>query len=347
MPPLPTADLEHVLNHTRAVWEALRGARIFLTGGTGFYGVWLCETFTHAVDRLQLDTTLTVLTRDIEKAKMRLPHLAAHHAIAWQRGDVRGFDFPSGSWSHVLHAATPASADFNENAPLEMFDTIVGGTRHVLDFAVHAGVRRFLLASSGAVYGRQPAQMSHVDEEYIGAPSWDDPNAAYAQGKRAAEWLCGAYCKDGIEPVVARGWAFVGPHLPLDTHFAIGNFIRDGLQSTSIRIGGDGTPLRSYLYAADLAIWLWTMLVNGQAGRAYNVGSPEAHSIREIAESVAACFLPAPKVLVAQTPREGVLPSRYTPSVQRARDELNLEPTIELEDAIRRTISWYQRNAST
>ena len=141
---------------------------------------------------------------------------------------------------------------------------------------------------------------------------------------------------------MARGWAFVGPHLPLDAHFAIGNFMRDGLQSTSIRVNGDGTPLRSYLYAADLAIWLWTMLANGQAGRAYNVGSSQAYSIADIAHVVAACFDPSPKVLVAQRAPIGAVPSRYIPSVQRARDELRLEPTIALDDAIRRTLSWYE-----
>jgi len=341
-PALPISDLEHVLNHTRAVWEELRAARIFLTGGSGFFGVWLCETFAHAVDRLKLDATLTVLTRDVEKARGKLPHLATHAAIEWQRGDVRDFAWPQSTFTHVIHAATPASADFNHRAPLEMFDTVAGGTRHVLDFAVQAGATRFLLTSSGAVYGPQPADMPHVEEDYRGAPAWDDPNAAYGQGKRVAEWLCGLYQRDGIEPVIARGWAFVGPHLPLDLHFAIGNFIRDGLQSTSIRVGGDGTPLRSYLYAADLAIWLWTMLAKGQAGRAYNVGSSHAHSIGEVAEIVAGCFEPAPKVLVAQTPLPGALPSRYIPSVDRARDELKLEPTVNLEDAIRRMIEWHR-----
>lgn len=353
MPPLAVDDLEHVLSHTREVWEDLRGARIFLTGGTGFFGVWLCETFAHAVARLKLDTQLMVLTRDVDRFHAKMPHLVACSSIGWQRGDVRDFEFPTGNFTHVIHAATPASADLNQNAPLEMFDTIVGGTHRVLDFAAQSRASRFLLTSSGAVYGRQPPEISHVAEDYAGAPAWNESNAAYGQGKRAAEWLCSVYQNQcGLEPVIARGWAFVGPHLPLEVHFAIGNFIRDGLQSTSIRVGGDGTPLRSYLYASDLAIWLWTMLVRAQAGRAYNVGSPEAHSIADIARAVAdVCnqlgFEPKRQVSIAPTGVPSQPASRYLPCVQRAQQELGLQPTVGLEEAIRRTLVWHRHQAAS
>jgi dTDP-glucose 4,6-dehydratase len=150
--------------------------------------------------------------------------------------------------------------------------------------------------------------------------------------------------RDGLATTVARGFAFVGPGLPLDVHFAIGNFIRDALAGGPLAIGGDGTPLRSYLYAADMVEWLVTILLHGQAGRAYNVGSEEALSIREIADRVAGVAASTlaggrrPEVIVARQPTPRSPAERYVPDCTRARVELGLVPATSLDEGIRRTM---------
>jgi dTDP-glucose 4,6-dehydratase len=332
-------DLDHILTHTSNLWEELRGQRIFITGGTGFFGCWLLESFAWANDVLGLGASALVLTRNTSSFQKKAPHLAAHPAIQFHKGDVRDFNFPDGEFSHIVHAATSASASLNNEEPLLMFDTIVEGTRHTLDFAVQCGAKKLLLTSSGAVYGRQPSDMTHITEDYSGSPDTVDPNSAYGEGKRAAELLCALYSnKHGIETKTARCFAFIGPYLPLDIHYAIGNFIRDGLHGGPIQIKGDGTPYRSYLYAADLAIWLWTILFKGKSCRAYNVGSEEQITIAELANIVALCFQNPIEVKIAQLPPANRKPERYVPSIKRSREEFGVWPIIELKESIRRTL---------
>ena len=287
-PSLFPEDLQHVLAHTGADWEELRGQRLLVTGGTGFFGKWLIESFLWANEKLGLGARMLVLSRDPAAFLRKMPHLVGQPGLEFHAGDVATFEFSGGQFSHVIHAATAASALLNAEAPLTMVDTIVAGTRRTLDFARRCGARKFLLTSSGAVYGQQPAGIDHVGEEYLGGPDPLVPASAYGEGKRLAEHLCCLYARCyGMEVKISRGFAFVGPYLPLDAHFAVGNFIRDALAEGPVMVGGDGSPLRSYLYAADLAVWLWKILFHGISCRAYNTGSDREISIAELARTVA------------------------------------------------------------
>ena len=337
---LAADDLRHVLARTADLWTPVRGSRFFLTGATGFFGCWLLESLLAANDEFDLRLQATVLTRDPARFAEKAPHLAAHPALHFVRGDVASFSFPSGDFSHIVHAATTSGGPVPDD---ELTRTIVDGTRRVLEFARASGASRLLFTSSGAVYGKQPADVPQVPEDFPYDAAATPPHSAYTLGKRAAEALCEtAWRESGLQTVIARCFAFVGPHLPLDAHFAIGNFIRDGLNGTSIHIQGDGTPLRSYLYAADLAAWLWTILLRGAPGRAYNVGSPHAVSIRELAET-AGRFFGVP-VSVAKTADPAVPPARYVPDTTRAQTELGLEAWVSLEDAILRTARWHKES---
>jgi dTDP-glucose 4,6-dehydratase len=230
---------------------------------------------------------------------------------------------------------------------MELLSTLIDGTRQMLNMAAGHGTRRFLYISSGAVYGNQPQHISQVSEHYLGSPGWLDPNAAYAEGKRVAEQMCAIYSRQtGIDVNIARCFAFVGPHLPLNAHFAIGNFIADALAAGEIAVHGDGTPMRSYLYAADLAVWLWTMLLRpnpaGLKLDVWNVGSGEAISIRDLACMVAEELRPGLAVNLGRTATPGAPFQRYVPDVSKAERELGLRQTIGLREAIRRTADWYR-----
>jgi dTDP-glucose 4,6-dehydratase len=340
-------DLDKVLKHTEPIWSELRGARIFVTGGTGFFGCWLLETFAWANERLNLGAQMLVLTRNAEGFQKKARHLGSRSDIQFQRGDVKDFIFPAGSFTHVIHAATESASNLGEENPGLMLETITAGTRRALEFAISSGAKKFLLTSSGAVYGPQPSEMTHIAEEYNGGPDVSSVRSVYAEGKRVAELQCAiASRQHGLETKIARCFAFVGPYLPLDVHFAIGNFIRDAMAGGPIRINGDGTPFRSYLYAGDLAGWLWTILLLGANNRAYNVGSSQSVTIAETAEEVVRALGKDVAVNIAQKPTTGKPAQRYVPNVNRAVSELHLDQWTPLDEAIRATARWHQRPRS-
>lgn len=340
-----TRELDRVLEGTSELFQELRGRRIFITGATGFFGCWLLESLAWANESLNLGAKATILTRNPRRFEERLPHLI-DSGVEIIAGDIRSFAFPDGEFSHIIHAATESSVELNATQPQVMFDTILEGTRRCLEFAARCGAQKLLFTSSGAVYGNQPPTLGHIPEELAGSPDPLDPSSAYAEGKRAAELLCAVAAKQtAMEVKIARCFAFVGPYMKLDAHFAIGNFIRDHLAGGPIRVQGDGTPLRSYLYASDLVVWLWTILFRGKSCRAYNVGSEEAMCIADIAREVAAQTSPSTPVHVSGTPVPGAVAARYIPSTARAQKELGLKCTVPLREAIRRTIEWNRARA--
>lgn len=332
--PLPVEDLKHVLAHTRELWNEAKGASFFITGGTGFFGMWLLESFAHINDVLGLGMRATVLTRDPERFAAKAPHLAQRKDLHFVAGDIRTFTFQVGEFRYVVHGATTSGAPVDN---LEMLETIIDGTRRVLDFASKHGTTKFLYISSGAVYGKQPDDLCHIPEDYRGAPDPLDPNSAYGEGKRVGELLSVIKSQEaGFEAKIARCFAFIGPHLPLDAHFAAGNFIRDAIAGDPVVVKGDGKSVRSYLYASDLAIWLWTILFKGKPDRSYNVGSPESQSISEWAQLVST--LTGVRVAHSGSAQGGY--SCYVPNVARAERELALGNTVALRDGFARTLSW-------
>ena len=340
---VPTEDIEAIL--ADAPWKALDGARLFITGGSGFFGTWLLQSICAAQLRHGLDLTATVLTRDAKAAAGRISLVPGSEFIQWHQGDIRNFTEPPGAFTHLLHVATPSSTGFHETSSLDMLDILVDGTRRVLEFAKKAGVKRALLTSSGAVYGVQPPELERLGEDYQGGFDCLSPGSTYGEGKRIAEHLFALYAeRHGLDAVVARCFAFVGPHLPLDGHFAAGNFIADALAGRPIQVRGDGRPFRSYMYPTDLVNWLVTMLLHGASGRAYNVGSDQGLPLGDLARMVGS--LSGSPVQILDAPEVCPAP-RYVPSTERARIELGLLLKVGLEEALVRTLKWHKIHRTT
>ena len=336
------SDLSHMLANVHG-WNVLRGKRILITGATGFIGKCLLASFLNANRRLHLGARVVVLSRDVDKFKNLYPFLKGASEIDWIQGDIRTFSLDAKlKCDMAIHAATDVIA---KRRPSEIFEDCVSGTRNVIEQLDKVGCHRMLLLSSGAVYGSDIGSLECVSEDYMGAPDPLSVNSAYGEGKRAAELLCtmaGAERKLVIP--IARCFAFVGPHLSLDKHFAIGNFISAAMKGRPIVIKGDGTPLRSYLYSADLAVWLWTLLFEGVGGRAYNVGGAETVSIEGLARRTAMILNSTSVISVEQQAQPGRPVQKYIPSLRRIEKELGLSAYFDLDTSIKKTANFYNEH---
>ena len=337
---LAPRDLNEVIEHTRHVWEDYRGARIFITGVTGFVGSWLLETLLHADATLQLGIKTTALVRDRSAFIERFPHLAANPMLRIHVGDVRMVDPPTHAFSHYVHCASASPPRMNAERPDDVVDVIEHGSERMIEEAETGKSCRFLQVSSGSVYGPQPPSLERLSESYAGRASEDDPGQRFGAAKWRAEQRGNAAVVKGVDFVSARMFAIVGPRLPFDGQFAIGNFLGDARAGRTVDLTGDGTPIRSWLYAADMAAWCWTLLARGRSGAAYNIGSEEVISLWSAAQRVAQLATPPVPVTRAIEPTPSAVPSRYVPSIELARTELGLDVWTSFDEALRRTWDW-------
>ncbi|SAL64608.1 NAD-dependent epimerase/dehydratase family protein [Caballeronia telluris] len=324
---------------------------ILFSGGTGFFGkAVLRYLIAHEREAgALLARRVVVLSRAPDLFLRRHPEFAGLPWLSFHRGDIEVPDsLPrDAGFTHILHAAAD-STHVADLRPLQRFEQITQGTKNLLQYAADHGVRRFLLTSSGGVYGPQPASMNAIPERYHGMPDPLDVAGTYGVGKRQAEHLCALYGERfGMECVIARCFAFVGEDLPLDVHFAIGNFIADALWRDEIVVKGDGTPVRSYMDQTELARWLLVMLREGKAGHAYNVGSPEAMTLGDAAHRIATLLSPGKPVrILAKPDADNATRNRYVPDVLRAATELDLHNEIDFDQAILRAGGIIGRRAS-
>jgi UDP-glucuronate decarboxylase len=310
----------------------LPDCQLLLTGGTGFIGRALLRHWANnPTDRPK---TVLAISRNPVRFAESFPELAGARWLELIYGDViQPLTLPQHGFNQVIHAAADSTAG-PLLSPIERYTQIVDGTRNILNVAVNAGVNRFLLLSSGAVYGSRKASDPDPDENDLHSPDPLNPENAYGIGKRTAEHLAALMHRDhGIEVVIARCFAFLGRDLPLDAHFAIGNFIRDALWRDQITVAGDGTPIRSYMDQRDLSRWLLTLLCMGKAGQAYNVGSDNALSVADLAHLVRDTLAPHKSVCI-QAKNTSEQRNRYVPVIHKACVEMGLKLKYTLQESI-------------
>ena len=339
----PSEDLKYSEDQLGSLVDNLRGATIFLAGSTGFIGKCLIETLVWLNRSKNLNLKIHSVSRDPEKFFALYPHFKNYFEFHLLKGDIRDqrISFEGRTIDMLIHAATDV---VSEAFPEDLFDSCARGTENLLDFARRNCCKKFLLLSSGAIYGKLPKNLDSFPESLRGGVDLSSPKSAYALGKQVSEWVVQLNSQK-MDVMIARCFAFVGPYLSIDGHFAIGNFIRDVIVNKDIEINGDGTPLRTYLYTSDLCVWLLKILLCGESGDVFNVGGNEVISIAELAALVNSIGDSKVNIRLHQTSKNQSA-DVYIPNIDKIFSKLGLCPSIDLKLAIKKTLNWNQINGN-
>jgi len=336
-------DCEQVTNGRVDSLSRLKGECILVTGGTGFIGTWIAELILFLNDTYDFNIKLLIMASRVNDFAIKAPHLTARKEVTLIEQDVRSLlEIPSEvSW--IIHAAATPDNRLHASDPLKTAHVIVKGTDSLLMAATRLpNLQKFLNLSSGLVYGNQPWELNMIPEDFRGVLDFSSMSCAYSEAKRMGENFCAIYRNQyRLATINVRPFAFIGPYQLLDRPWAINNFIRDSLLGGPIRVLGDGETVRSYMYPSDMAFWILTMLVHGQAGSSYNLGSSQAISLKQLAEKIANNF-PTPPQVILRFAKDGryLNRSKFIPDTTLAKKTFGLELQVDIETAIKRTLLW-------
>lgn len=322
--------------------QRLAQQRIAIVGGTGFVGTWIAEMVAALNDEMGSKVCLDVLGRSVNEWTTAYPHLASRNDIHLKVVDVRSaFELPRDA-TLVLYAAGIADPRAHASEPFSVHETALQGISHALAATSRLDLlHRFVNISSGLVAGGA-AQRQALKESDIGLIDFTRVHNVYAESRRSAESLVSAYASQFRIPVsTARAFTFVGPFQALDAPWALNNFMRDALSGQDIRLHGDGTTRRSYLYGSDAAAWLLRMLVDGADSAIYNLGGGTPVSHAELAELVAQRTIPTPKIFLKSQYSDIVRGYDYFPDLQAVQSNLGLRQAFDTTHCIDRSLQWH------
>lgn len=351
LPPyiLPESDRCEALAGLANFRSRLENRHILLTGCTGFIGRWLVDTLLWANEsqgcHSSLSLSLSLVTRSRARLLKTMPHLAFHEGVRIVECDITELTTASvGACDLIVHGANLPHAEGTDWAARHCA-TACRGTETLFRVAAACGARRVLFLSSGGVYAtRALSEGTPLREEPFGMARRLRESSLYGETKRFVELYASALGQRyGIAVPIARCFTFCGPCLSMNGVNALASFLADALAGRDIVIRGDGSPVRSFLYGSDMAVWLLAMLAAGPDGEPCNVGSTEGLTLRELAGLVAHLAGGKSRVRVLGQSVPGNAPSVYVPDTSRIRERLGVTERISLAEGLRRTLDWHVR----
>ena len=354
-------DLEHINGHLSEEFAILSGKKLLITGGGGFLGYYLVQSVLrwNIQHPAQPPIELTVYENFMRGIPDWLIALKDNSHLALLEHDITTpLPIDMGSFQFIIHAASIASPTFYRKYPIETMDANVKGLRYLLDYCrqtreTSTPVEGFLFFSTSEIYGDPTPDAIPTSETYRGNVSCTGPRACYDESKRYGETLCVNFVQQyGLPIKIARPFNNYGPGLKITDRRVLSDFARDVLSDQDIVMLSDGAPTRTFCYIADAIVGYYKILVKGQPGEAYNIGveNPEI-SVTNLAERVAGlarelfgykgrvvCFRSMDKDYLIDNP------SRRCPVIEKARKHLGYDPSITIDEGLRRSLIWYHTN---
>ena len=313
---------------------------LLVIGGSGFFGKSLLSAFQRGLLAPWGIDCIKVLARNALKLHLENSELLSIDVFLIDLDIATCEKLPEADY--VIHAAASTDISRYLAQPLAEQKNIQASILNYCKLApfYHSNAK-IIYVSSGAIYGPQPADLPLlVESSSLGEiEEMVEGKRHYAAAKRDAEFAIQELGRAGLSVSIARCFAFVGQYLPRDQHFAIGNFIQDGLFGRPVKVNANKPVYRSYMYADDLVEWLMTIAGAGNAQcPIFNVGSNEDVEIRELATMVANFF----EVEVSTTALNDMNTDRYVPSIEKAFSELGLVNKYHLSSSISKSIKLIQ-----
>jgi dTDP-glucose 4,6-dehydratase len=329
-------DLENIFNKINPEELAgLKNQSVCITGGSGFIGTWLCNMIQYLNEQHQFQTKVFVMDRSFENIQKQSPHLLNAKLFEFKKLDTRTLvDLPK-DINYIIHTAgTP-----DTRGPIDVITSIAQGTENLLKTTQRlSNLKMFLNLSSSLVYGSFYDKNKKIQESN---PTGSTSNL-YAVSKLYSEAICDAYRQEQRLPVTTlRPFSFIGPFQSLSSPWVFNNFISDAINGHSIKVLGDGSTTRSFLYASDASFWILKTLITAESGSKYNLGSPQEITLKELSTKVHG-LIGTNKETVYNT-RGGATDrtSYMVPDTEEIQKNIKVQVTMSLDESIKRTIEWY------
>lgn len=337
-------DCVRILSNRTHLLDKLNNSKVLITGGSGFMGCWLAEMIACLNDDFGKNIDVYLLSRDEEQITKNIAHLLKKTYITHIKENVKNVIELPKNINYIIHAAANPDTRYHTSNPIETMLTISEGTKSILRASERLSELRMLLnIGSGNIYDYIDDENSKIKEENISKIKNTELNKAYSVAKRFAETLCTSFRVEARLPIVlVRPFSFIGPYQKLTSPLAINNFINDAINNRPIRILGDGDTVRTFMYGADLAFWLLTILCNCESGEIYNVGANKGITLKELAEKVSKCFNNNPEVIHNASLVGNIPKTIHIPDTEKVKSQFGLDEITNIDQSIKNTIEWFK-----